>query len=305
MAKNRSFQGAFLAAITATTALSAPAAHADDNWRSQNTVFRIGVAEDSSAPRAAGQYERFRQVIEKAINMPVDIFVAANLASLIDAHASGRVDYAPLTLLGYYTADRICDCSEPLVAPTSAQGATAIRSVLLVKPDRVTGIDDLTGKPIAIGPAISVTGALIPMVQFQFNGKPLAQSGLTLTRTDSFDETLALLAGDDVGAAFGWTYADDDSARLFDDGLASRAKQVYGLTLETLWRSDSVPLNPHVVARQVPDEIKRSLRAAMLSLHADHPLAFDEISPTLSGPMRSVTAFDYRSAIELIDKARP
>ncbi|MGB7432829.1 MAG: PhnD/SsuA/transferrin family substrate-binding protein [Ahrensia sp.] len=294
-----------MAGLIASTALSATHAMADEAWRAQNPIFVIGVARDSSAPRGAEQYERFRRVVEQAINMPVDIFVGANLASLIDAHASGRVDYAAMPLLGYYTANSLCDCSEPLVAPTTEDGATGIRSVLLVKPGTVNRIGDLSGRTIAYGPAASLHGSLVPQVEFLFDGKPLMQSGLSLVETDSFEATLALLNAGEADAAFGWSYANANTTATFDDSFATRAKQSYNMDLVPLWESQALPLGPHLIGRDVPDSIKRALRETMLSLHTQHPLAFDEISPQLAGPLRSVNAFEYREALTIIDQAQP
>lgn len=291
--------------LISATLVTTATASADEQWRTQNPVFVIGVARDTSAPRSAEQYERFRRVVEQAINMPVDVFVAANLASLVDAHASGRVDYAPMPLLGYYTANTICDCTEPLVAPTTGDGATGIRSVLLAKSGVVNTIDDLADKTIAYGPAISLPGALVPKVEFMFGGKPLMQSDLSLVETESFEETLSVLNAGDAQAAFGWAYATPSATTTFDDGFAARAKQAHDMDLVQLWQSEALPLGPHLIARDVPEDIKRTLRDTMLSLHTQHPLAFDEISPQLAGPMRAVNAFDYREALSLIDQAQP
>lgn len=299
------FTRLMIATMAASTALGAPVAAAQEQWRTENPVFLIGVARDNSAPRTAQQYERFRQVIEQAIDMPVDVFVAVNLASLIDAHASGRVDYAPMTLLGYYTANTICDCSEPLVAPTTRDGATGIRSVLLAKQETVANMEQLAGKTVAYGPAISLAGALVPRVTFQYDGKPLEQSTLKLLESQSFDETMALLNTGEADAAFGWSYDGAQAQTSFEDSFATRAKQTYDMSLDQLWQSQPLPLGPHVVARAVPDEIKRILRTTMLTLDKEHPLAFDEISPQLAGPMRSVNAFDYRDAVEIIERAQP
>lgn len=293
------------AALMATAASVTTPAMSSESWRAQNPVLRIGVAQDTSIPKSAGQYERFRTVIEKAVGMPVDIFVAANLAALIDAHANGRVDYAPLPLIGYYTVDKICDCTEPLVAPTNEQGANALRSVLLVNKQRIKTLDDLAGQSVAIGPAVSVVGSLVPLARFQFNAKPLDQADLTLVQVDSFEEMLDKLADGSIAAAFGWEYADTGSARSFDDSLAARALQRDGTALDALWRSEPIPLSPHLVATAVPDDMKRALATAMLSLHTSDPLAFDEISPNLAGPMLRVTRFDYKSAFDIIDTARP
>lgn len=305
MRLNYSVSNLAAATLISATFTHMPTASADEQWRAQNPVFVIGVARDNSAPRSAEQYERFRRVVEQAINMPVDIFVAANLASLVDAHASGRVDYAPMPLLGYYTANTICECTEPLVAPTTGDGATGIRSVLLAKSGAVDTIDALAGKTIAYGPAVSLPGALVPKVEFLFNGKPLMQADLSLVETESFEETLSVLNVGDAQAAFGWAYAKENTTATFDDGFAARAKQAYNMDLVPLWQSEVLPLGPHLIARDVPDDIKLTLRDTMLSMHTQHPLAFDEISPQLAGPMRAVNAFEYREALSLIDQAQP
>ncbi|MEM9575043.1 MAG: PhnD/SsuA/transferrin family substrate-binding protein, partial [Pseudomonadota bacterium] len=154
--------------VSAQSLFALQPAYAD--WRQDMGVFRIGIATKDGEPFKEGALEGFRVQASQALAMPVEIFQARDASSLIDAAASSRIEYAILSSLSFVTLDLTCDCALPIAAPTSADGATATRSVLIVDAEEVVSLQDLAGKRLAMGPESSLTGSILPTAQFSLDG---------------------------------------------------------------------------------------------------------------------------------------
>lgn len=274
-----------------------------DQWKRETGVFRIGVAADQSSPKGSAQYERFRQAIELALDMPVEVFVAPSMPALIDAQASGRVDYSVQSGIAYWATQQLCGCIEPLVAPSAQGGATGLRSVLIVDTDDLTELDELSEASIALGPPDSLTAAMIPMASFRWDGKALADSGLNTAEFATVDLAMEALIEGRVNAMFGWDHGPDDSESIGQGELVVRLNErAREDRFNILWTSESYPFGPHVVATSTPDAIKQELRSTMLALDEEAPLAFDEISTVFAGSFQRVGSAEYAAYGVLITK---
>ena len=65
-------------------------------WREDMKSFRIGMIAEPGGGQTVTGLATLKQSYERALGIPVDIFVARDYAALIDAQATGRVDYADL-----------------------------------------------------------------------------------------------------------------------------------------------------------------------------------------------------------------
>lgn len=274
----------------------APSAHAD--WRAETGVFRIGVVAPASAPQSAERYEPFRAAVGEAIDMPTEIVVMRDAASLIDAHTSGRIEYAVLSSMGYAAARIMCQCLEPLAAPRTADGATGVRTVLIADRERVADMGALPGVGVVWGPKGSLTGDLIPHAGLRVDGGSLAGIELADAPTDTFGTARRAFLGGQIVALFAWDYADAEHS-AYRSGLAARIGAEATMPVVTLWESPHVPFGPHTVRASVPQDIRAALTTMLLALDDEHPEAYDAISPALSGGFSPVEADDYGFAVEV------
>src|SRR5205085_1730708 len=86
----------------------------------------------------------------------VEFVVARDYAALIDAQASARIEYAIYSATAYATALQRCGCVEPLVAPVDTDGAAGIRSVLLTRDGKLSGLAAMETHRIAMPSALRV-----------------------------------------------------------------------------------------------------------------------------------------------------
>ena len=152
----------FAVAVFCALQVSGVPVPAQAEWREQMGAFRVGIASSNGQPFNPAQIREFRTVISEALKMPVEITQTRDAASLIDAAASSRLEYAVFSALGFATLDLTCGCMEPIVAPISEEGATHIRSVLYAHADKIENPEDVIGKRIAIGPESSLTASVLP-----------------------------------------------------------------------------------------------------------------------------------------------
>jgi len=281
------------ALFLASSAMAAHGQDADDassmaRWKDEIGTFRLGFAFDSSNPKTNAQYERFRQVLEDGLNMPVEVFVAPSMPALIDAQASGRVDYSALSALAYDAVMHLCECVQPLAQPVSAGGANAFRSVLVTRADT-----DAVSMTVAVGPDDSLTGAIIPRLTYLAERRSIGESDFDMIHVSSADESIERFLAGEVDALFGWAYARISEDTSFDRGSANQIQFRGGPDTDIVWQSPAYRFGPHVVSESVPLRAQRVITSLLLSLHANHPLAFDEISGDMGGPMEPVEHNDY------------
>ena len=273
-------------------------------WKADVGMLQIGFAQDATMPNGPGAHERFRSVLEDSLGMPVDVFEATNMATLVDAIASGRIDIAFLSATAYMTGQTVCDCLEPLAAPTSEAGARAVRAVLYGVDPALGDITALADTAIAIGRPDDVMSGIVPRVAFRWNGQPLEQSGLDLMVFETNEAMVAGVSAGKVGAAFGWSYATGTDAQLLGSPLEDRLTAALGQPPAILWQSDDFVLSPVVAHDDVPLTVMRTIRNLLLGLHTTHPLAFDEISGPHAGPLQAVDRSDYRSYADIVSHIR-
>jgi phosphonate transport system substrate-binding protein len=284
--------------VAAQSLVSTQFAFAD--WRKEMGVFRVGIATNGGEPFKAEALEGFRLQMKRTLAMPVEIFQARDASSLIDAAASSRIEYAILSSLGFVTLDLTCDCVSPIVAPTSEEGATMVRSSLIVNSEKVSNLEDIVGKRLAIGPDNSLTGSILPIAQFSINGAGPTEADIELVRVESVEQAVDALADGGVDGFFGWELATSNSSDVFETSLSAKLKNYPDLETKTIWNSEPVRFGPHVIHKSVPPEAENALRNMLTGLHEEAPLVYQNISPNLAGGLKPVTAQDYISAFTLI-----
>ena len=125
-----------LLTIAAVLLFAIPPAQA--GWREELGAFRIGVVAGFNPLGEKTGYDELKQTMRKALGMPVEVFIARDFAALIDAQASGRIEYAVMSSNAFAAAWAMCKCIEPLVAPVGQDGATGYRLTLRVR-ERASG----------------------------------------------------------------------------------------------------------------------------------------------------------------------
>lgn len=279
-------------------AATAPPAHAD--WREEIGTFRVGIVAEPGAGNTVAGLAELNDAYGKALGMKVEFFVARSYPALIDAHTSGRIEYAVYSASAYAAAFHRCECIEPLVAPVGEDGTTGIRSVLIARDGRLPSPDDLAGRRIALLPADSIAGHQVPMAMFQPNGSPISGEESFFVAVDSAEAAEALLAEDGVDAIFGWMPAATGPEA--DGGTMTRLEAA-GLDrsqLAVIWRSDLLRYGPHAVSRGLDPEPKKRLTEFLLALKDVDTDLYELLETHRLGGFAVASQSDYAAAVDIV-----
>jgi len=273
--------GPALAALVPLAAMLAPGSAGAD-WRDDVKVLRVGIVTGQNTAYRSAQVAPFRRYLQDTLGIPVEIAPAADYAALIDAEAGGRVDYAVNSAASYATAAALCGCVEPLAVPARADGSTGVYAIMV---SRIEGpiltLAEARGARLAVGPADSVAGRLVPFAEFAGAGiDPRRYFDAIVEVADPEEALRALLAGE-VDAALAWSTLSGNADAGYGSGVLGKMVAEGTLTMDRIrlaWQSPLIPYGPHTVRSDLPEELKDLLLAALRTMSDRSPDALDAIA---------------------------
>jgi len=298
---------AFAAVLTLLGASWPNAARAD--WRDDIGTFRIGIVAEPGAGNTVPGLALLTDAYTKALGMKVEFVVARDYAALIEAQANARIEYAVYSATAYATASQRCGCVEPLVAPVDADGAIGIRSVLLTRDGKVADLAAMKDHRIAMAPADSVGGSLLPLAGLTAEGVGITEDAPFLTHADSAAAAEAMLVDGQADALFGWETATADGQPTIPgiqpadpDGTMARleAAGISQAALQVIWTSGLLRYGPHAVRSDLDPEAKRRLTVFLTNLRSLSPDIYDLLETKHSGGFTVAGPQDYAMAAAIV-----
>jgi phosphonate transport system substrate-binding protein len=256
----------------ALSCASVTLAHAD--WRQDLGTFHIGISASDANSVPPADLDKIEASYSKALGMPVEVSVLRDYAALIDAHVSGRIEYAIYSSTAYASAWLLCECVEPLAAPVLSNGATGTRSVLIVNASTPFTRLDLNGIRVGIPGKDSITGFAVPLASYTVGTRSLSQDEEFFKQFNNLESTAAAFAGGDLDAFFGWIPSNEAGpiagAGIFGGG-EEKALSIAGQTIEIKvpWKSALLRYGPHAVRRDLHAEAKSALASLLTSMDSE------------------------------------
>ena len=272
-------------------------------WRKKLGTFRIGIVGGNRAGLRTRQSEPFRRVVEKTLNMPVEIFTARDHSALVEALVASRIEYAVLSGTSYAAAWRVCKCVEPLVAPAAANGTTSFRSVLITRSTGPNSLGEAAGGKILVPGRQSFAGYLYPRAQLAAEGHVLGGAKWPLTIEKGAEQATTAFLGGSGDALFGWE-AEPVNGEAVTRGTRATLAGGTGSAAtdyQLVWRSKPVPHGPHTVRSALDSEAKDLLSEFLLTMNETDPAAYDAIEPFLGGGFKKIAAEAYKPVIRALD----
>ena len=275
-------------------------AYAD--WRDDIGVFRIGVVAEPGGGNTVPGLARLTEAYTNALGMKVEFVVARDYATLIEAQASGRVQYAIYSALAYATASERCGCVEPLVAPVDTDGAVGIRSILVTRDNRLPDVASIASHRIAIAPVDNVGGALLPLAGLSIDSVKIAEGSPFLVRAATATTAETMLGAGEADGLFGWEPADADGQPTNSGGTVARleAAGIPNTSLRVLWTSGLLRYGPHTVRSDLDPEAKRRLTVFLTNLRSMTPDVYDLLESTHSGGFALAAPKDYAMTLAIV-----
>jgi phosphonate transport system substrate-binding protein len=296
---------ALLGSALAASALTG-AARAD--WRQDLGTFRIGISAADAKPLTAADIEKLKSGFAAALNMPVDIVILRDYPALIDAQVSSRIEYAVYSAASYATAWLLCECVEPLAAPVQANGATGIRSVLVMNAGAIFTRLDLNGIKIGIPGKDSISGFALPLAEYTLGTRALAPDERFFSMFADTADAASAFADGRIDGFFGWEYADAagpvKGSGIMGTGTdASFAANGTAVETKIPWTSNLLRYGPHAVRRNLDSEAKSALRSYLQGLDAEQVDLLSLLPPYDIARFIPVTQDEYLSAIAAVKAA--
>ncbi len=293
-----------LATLTLIAAQQLACAQTDGNWQQKLGTFRVGVVGGNRPILKRRQVQPFREELQKALGIPVEILPARDHQALIDALAGSRIEYATLSATAFSAAWRACKCIEPVAVPMASDGSSSFRSVLISRYLGPGSLAALKKKDILIPGKNSFAGFLYPKGALISEGVKLDTPEWPVDDKGTVRATIHAFSKGEGDAILGWTpvVREGEAKRGLLHDLTTSADRSSS-RLRTLWQSDPIPHGPHVVRRNLPREIKDWVWRALQGIHERNPKAYDAIEPNLGGGFRQIDIGDYEPLSKILSKS--
>jgi phosphate/phosphite/phosphonate ABC transporter binding protein len=286
-------------ALTILMAAGFSRAIAQDNAASPERL-RLGVvvaADEGTRDRV----EPFRLALEEIADLPVDLFLLDTMGDAVEALADGRIDYARLSPSAYAAVHQLCACVEPMVTAGPDDFPARFYAILVARRgNEKQTLADLKGTRLAVGGPHAVAGYRVPLANLAADGINARSHFSTLVEVEDPVEGLRAVLDGRVNASLAWSTLAGEAkngytAGTLNDFYVSGAR---GLDdLEIVWRSPPVPYSAHTLRKDLPDPLKRRLRAGLMDLRREAPDAYLAIEPDLPGGFEPVVHADYRPVL--------
>jgi phosphonate transport system substrate-binding protein len=259
--------------------VASPVAAAE--WREDYPVIRVGIVAGTDPTYSRNAAEPFRLYLERTLGVRVELYVTADYSALISRQLTGRFDLTFLTATGFVTASAACGCVEPLAVPTDLDGGNGFYAILLVAQDsQIAGPEDLPGRSLAV----SLAGRILPLALF--SEADIDVAAINLVGANSPELAVTSLIAGDADASLAWSSLSGDRNGGFSRGVL---RQMVGRGLVTMdvieivWTSLLISYGLVTALRELPEDMKAEIRAAMIDLAVVDSVAHSVVNGVLGG----------------------
>ncbi len=262
--------------------------------------LRLGVVV-AGDQETRDRVEPFRLALEEIADLPVDLFLMDTMGDAVEALAGDRIDYVRLSPSAYAAAYQLCRCVEPLVTAGPDDFPARFYAILVGKRgEEKPTLADLKGTRLAVGSRDAVTGYRVPLANLAADGVDAHRHFSALVEVQDPVEGIRALLDGRVQGTLAWSTLTGEARNGYTAGTLNDYYVSGGSgfkDLEIVWRSPPIPYSAHSLRKDLPDVLKRRLRAGLMDLRRDDPSAYLAIEPDLPGGFEPVVHADYRPVL--------
>ncbi|MGL9813136.1 phosphonate transport system substrate-binding protein [Enterococcus sp. DIV0574] len=216
----------------------------------------------------------FAEYLSKKLDRQVDVTLATDYSTIVEAMASGQVDIGIMPPVAYVQAkdmdaaeailtSQLGDYDQETGLPLEGQLTNTFKGEILVRADsRLNELTDLKGKKIATLSPNSASGYIYPVAEMKDAGvDPTTEATLT-TVNDIPSEITAVLNGQ-MDAAFVFEGARNVFASSFADNDLFKDLKVLYLT------EGDIPNDAIAVQPKMDDALKKEIKDVFLNMKDD------------------------------------
>ncbi|HEX2256357.1 MAG TPA: phosphate/phosphite/phosphonate ABC transporter substrate-binding protein [Afifellaceae bacterium] len=267
-------------------------------------VFRVGMVPRGDVRAFLEAMRPLRDGLAAAVGRPVEILPMASLSALVDAQVLQRIDAGFYSAAAYASAEALCRCLEPLVAPAASDGTTAFHAVILARSTSgIAAVADLEGKRVAAGPPDSVGARQVQLAGLKEEGVEAQSFFAEIVDAGSAVAAVRMMLDGRADAAFAWSSLAGEPERGYSRGtlawLAARGEIAMD-DIVIVWQSRPIAHGPFAVRNALPQHERTALEAYLLGLGDSDPELYDRLDILYGGGFRPVEPADYRAVAAIV-----
>jgi len=220
-------------------------------------TLTIGLIPSEDPRTMSAEYKPLADYLANALGMEVKSFVATDYNGIIEALRSKKLDVAMLGPFSYVLAAAVANV-EAFAVPETSKAGVSYHAVIIARKDRgFRTLSDLKGRNFAFVDPSSTSGHLFPKAA-------LVKLGLD---PDTFFGRVIFSGGHDA-SALSVQNGKVDAAAVADALLeAAYARGVVRQEdIQVLWTSEPIPTVPYAMRRDLPEDLRKRIRAAFLAI---------------------------------------
>ncbi|MDR3588396.1 MAG: phosphonate ABC transporter substrate-binding protein [Negativicutes bacterium] len=237
-------------------------------------VLRVGAIPAEDAQKTRDAYKPLTDFLEKKTGMKVELFVATDYSGVIEAMRSGKLDMAYFGPFSYVLAADKAGAEAFAVEVRKGSG-TSYKSIVITSPDSgISKLEDVKGHTYAFVDPASTSGNLIPRSFYKKNN----------IDPDKDFKSIIYAGGHDA-AALAVKNRKVDAASMDDItyGNMKEKKLISDQDIKVIYQSDPIPGSVWAWRKDLPDELKGKLKAALLNVAKEDPAGLSAYGGSVEG----------------------
>jgi len=285
-----------LGLATATLLAVSGVADAQD-WKSRYKELEWAVVPAENATSVTGRFGPMMEYLSKELGVPVKLRIANDYAAVIEGQRSGQIHIGQHGPASFARALKTGAKVEAFAQDVNEDGTKGYYAVFYVKKDSpYQTIQDLKGKNLGLVDPNSMSGYNVPLYTLdKMNIDPSKFFGKTLTTGSHENAVLALQQGT-VDVAANW-WNDERESNLM---RMSRKNMVKSEDFRIVLKSDIIVNSPMAYLANLPEDLKKAISTAVLSMPTKSPEAFARATDGKAKPWEPVNNDAFKSVVELI-----
>jgi phosphonate transport system substrate-binding protein len=290
-----------LFSTTALVALMALPAAAQD-WKTDYRIVRFGILSGENEADRIARWTPFEEHLEKTLGVEVEIFTAGNYDGVVQALASGQIEFAWLGPSAYAAAwTETKGGVIPLLTTLQNDDSVGYYSVVATRCDAgYKTIDDLKGKTMAFADPDSASGYTVPYYNLHAQGYIPEEFFGAVPFSGSHEAgIMGVVNGQFDAAATHWTNEAAGNIQRMVDKDMIKAGDVC-----IVWTSPLIMASPFTARTNLPQGLIDDMKKVVMATPTDAPDVFKQVTggdASTSKGYVEVTHDQYQILIDMRD----
>ncbi len=221
-------------------------------------VLKMGLIPADDAEEMLRSYEPVREYLSEKLGIPVEIQVTSDYTAAIEAMRSKHIDMAWFGPFSYVIASNVAGAEAIVNGVKRSTGKATYNTIIVTRAGSgIETLEDLRGRSFAFVDPASTSGNLIPR-------KLLIENGIDPDNDFSMSYYAGTHNAVEYAVANGKVDAGADSDNSYERMV--EAGEIDSEVNVIIYKSPPIPGSPIAVRGDLPEEMKASIKNALLSM---------------------------------------